>query len=861
MIYKPASKNICCFICLLVISATMLAPGIARSQDPKETYQDLNYTDRMMLLKLETLQPHEIAEFFERLSHSEKKTLIENINDTQKLKLYNSLNDADKKIMLESLSAEEQQQSLQKFPGPAMLGETEKPLRPPIEEKESPPSRIEKIMSGMFPTDIAKELRLYGYDFFKSDTVTFAPMQNVPVGADYIIGPDDNFTIDLWGKTEKTYSVTVNRDGLIIIPRLGAVSVSGLSFAEMKNHLAHRFKEYYPDFEINITMGQLRTFQIFIVGEARRPGTYSVSSLSTLITALFASGGPGKKGSMRSIKLIRSTKTIKKIDLYDFFLKGDKKQDVRLEPGDTLFIPVIGSVVGIAGNVRRPAIYEMHANQTIADIIGLAGGVLPFGYLQNIVVERVEAHKRRIVRNFNVDIATKEAVELNSALQDGDLIKIYPVHAKIRDVVYLEGHVKYPRQYEFKPGMHISDLIPSYDYLLPEPFLQQAEIIRLVPPDLHPEIVGFNLEKLLEGDQGQDLLLTDLDRVKIYGKIEKKKLPEVTIKGAVRSPGTYRLFKGMTIKDLIFQADNMTDQAFQESGGLSRLVPHETGTDIIKITFSPADAMAGLSTANIALEPDDVVHIREIPQYSQALNRKVYLEGEFMFPGEFTFSENDLLSSVIERAGGLTKEAYPFGAVFHRDSAKKIQRERMKEYANRLEEDIYTLSSQAASTAIDKEEAAIITQTLAAKKNLLDKMRSAQPTGRMVINLEDVLANPSSSHNFGLRAGDRLIVNKRPDFVNVMGEVFNPTALFAEKDKSVQYYLNLVGGATNNAEDDQIYLVKANGMVISKSQEKFSVWPVGIPRITAGLSAGLNPKKSTPAILLLFPKNCKNIHG
>ena len=659
----------------------------------------------------------------------------------------------------------------------------------------------------------------------------------------------------MWGKTEKAYDVTVNRDGLITLPRLGDVTVSGLTYAEMKNHLIHRFKEYYPDFKLSITMGRLRTFQIFVVGEAEQPGTYSVSSLSTLITALFATGGPNKNGSMRNIQLIRSSITVKTVDLYDFFLKGDKKQDVRLEPGDTLFIPIIGPVVGIAGNVRRPGIYEMQGSQTIAEIIELAGGVLPIGYLQNIVVERIEAHSRRIVRNFNLDPgATPATDKLNSVLKDGDLVKIYPVHQRMRNVTYLEGHVKYPRQYEFKPGMRVSDLIPSYDSLLPEPYLPQAEIIRLVPPDLHPELVQFNLGKMLAGDEDQNIVLQDLDRVIIYDKWTKKEMPQVKIAGAVKSAGTFRLYQGMTIKDLIFKADNLTEKAFLGKGMLSRIAPGEKGTDNIKITFSPQKAMAGLLPDNMLLQPDDTIYIREIPQYGQALMRKVYLEGEFMFPGEYSFSEGDLLSTVVERAGGLSEEAYPFGAVFQRDSVKQVQKERLQEYINKLEEDVYTFSAQASSTAIDKEEAAILAQTLTAKKNLLEKMKTAQPTGRMVVNLEDLLANPASPNNFKLRAGDRLIVNKKPDFVNVLGEVFNPTAVFAKKDKSVAYYLNTVGGATDNAEKDQIYLVKASGAVISKSQEGLFGLVSWDPKNYRWALGGFESTKVDPGDTIIVPK-------
>lgn len=819
-------KFICQVICFVVLILAPLSPAFAQN--------------RNMNLSQVTMAQVTMAQ----VSEVEKKKIFDSLTETEKKNIFNNLNKDDK------------------LPPPAPPEKAVQPVR-----KLSPPSRMEEILSGMFPTDISRELRQYGYDFFKKDTSTFAPIMNVPVGSDYIIGPDDNFKIHLWGKAEQTYNVTVDRDGRITIPRLGAVSVAGLTFSEMKSLLLHKFKEYYPDFDMSVSMGRLRTVQIFIVGESENPGTYSVSSLSTVITALFAAGGPGKNGSMRNIHLIRNGKLIKEIDLYDFFLKGDKKQDTRLEPGDTIFIPVIGPVVGVAGNIRRPAIYEIHGNQSISDIIAVAGGVLPVGYLQNVVVERIEDHRRRIIRNFNVGPNIQQAEqqagqqarqqvkeELNTVLKDGDLVKIYPVHKRIRNVVYLEGHVKYPREYEYKPGLHLSDLIPSFDYLLPEPFLPQAEIMRLVPPDFHPEVVEFDLGKMLAGNKEHDLLLHDLDRVIIYHRWEKKNIPQIAIQGEVNKPGTFRLYRSMTIKDLIFRADNVTKKAFLDKGTLSRVIKGGKGTETIKFDFSLDRAMTGLSPDNMLLEPDDIIYIREIPQYSQALARKIYLEGEFLFPGEYTFSEGERLSSVIERAGGLTEEAYPFGAIFQRDSVKKVQQERLRGYMEKLEEDMLTLGVQAAGTAVDKEEAAVLQQTLKSQKQLLEKIKTARPTGRMVINLSEIIINISSNNNFKLRAGDHLIVNKKPDYVNVLGEVYNPTALFAEKDEDVEYYLDMVGGATDNAAKGQIYLVKANGSVISKSQEGFlglASWDPANHRWTIG---GFDSIKADPGDTIIVPK-------
>ncbi len=871
-----------------------LLGDLSKGVEVQKYYRFLSDTQKRELIEgisseekvriFESLSEYDQQNLFKILSSTEKRNLFKTLSDIDKRKVFNSLNaadqqslfsildDADKKLILStlsdqerlrlinSLSENERARWLKEYPdleiSPA-LEETpsEQPFRAIKGKDDTSMSYIERVLSGQFPTDISRELRQFGYDYFAGASSNYFPEAILPVGPDYVIGPEDTFTIHLWGRVEETYNVTVLRDGSITLPRLGTLMVNGLTLAELKKFLFNKFKEYYPGFEMSITMGALRTIEVFVIGELEQPGTYSLSSLSTAISAIFASGGPTKNGSLRNIRVMYNGELVQDIDLYDFFIKGTRENDVTLKQGCTIFIPVIGPVVGIAGCVRRPAIYEMKGTQSIGKIIELAGGVLPIGYLQNVVVERMMGHQTRVINSFNLDPAYDKANEhLKMPLKDGDVVKIYPVYKRMQQVVYLSGHVKYPREYELKPGMRLHDIVPSYDHLLPEPYLPQAEIVRLVPPDLHPEIIEFDLGALLEGDEGQNLLLHDQDRVNIYGIWEKREVPEVTIKGAVRNPGVYRLYKGMTVKDLLFQAGNLTRNAYIERAGLTRIVPGVSGMDVVKLEFSPKLALVGVSKDNIELQPNDLIHIREIPKYEQSLQRKVFLEGEFLFPGEYTFSEGERLLSVIERAGGLTEEAYPYGAVFLRQSVKEIQKERLLEYISKLEQEILSISALSAETALDTGQASILQQTLASKKELIKKLQTAEPSGRMVINIPEVLANPSSSSNLELRPGDYLIVKKRPDSVNVLGEVYNPTSLLAEKDKRVGYYLNLVGGITDNADKKQIYIVKANGSVISKKQESLfglANWDTDEHRWNFG---GFNSIKLDPGDTIIVPR-------
>ncbi|MFO7962796.1 MAG: SLBB domain-containing protein [Desulfobacterales bacterium] len=729
-------------------------------------------------------------------------------------------------------------------------------LLEPKEDENQPISRIENILSGEFPSHISRQLKQFGYDYFKNENISFVPENDIPVGNDYVIGPGDHFRIQIWGKHEDVYDVAVSREGGISLPRIGTMYVNGLSYADMKHLLYQRFREYYTDFQISITMGELRTMTIFVVGEALSPGTYTVSSLSTLVTVLFEAGGPGKNGSMRNIQLIRDSKIIQTLDLYSFFLEGDKSRDRRLKPGDTIYIPVIGPVAGIAGNVRRPAIYELKVDEDINRLIRLAGGMLPTGNLHHIVLERIESHKKRIIKSFDLkpDLLLDDA-DLNMQLKDGDLVKIHPVHEEIRNVVFLEGHVKYPRGYEYHRGMRLKDLIPSYDALLPEPYLQQGEIMRRVPPDDHIEIVKFNPGEMLEGDPEENLELKEMDRVIVYHKWEKKNRPEIRIKGAVNAPGTYFYYDGMDVKDLIFHAGNLTDKAYLSDGSLTRIIMGENGTQSISLPFSPKKALAEIESHNIELEPFDTVYIRQIPRMGASLSNTIHLEGEFVFPGEYSFSEGERISSVIERAGGISEEGYPYGAIFERETVRQIQAEQFRTYMDTLEEEIYTVGIKMAEMAMDKDQAAIMSQELETKKQLLEKLKGTASTGRMVIDLSKILSNADMQNDFELKPGDRLIVNRKPDHIIIMGEVYNPTALLYEKEKTIRHYLNRVGGITDDAQEKQIYLVKANGDVISRQQDGFLGlvnWDTKNHRWT--ISRGFEHQKLDPGDTIIVPK-------
>lgn len=327
-------------------------------------------------------------------------------------------------------------------------------------------SSVERLLAGVMP-GAEQPLRQFGYDLFRQTPTTFAPVTDVPVGPDYVVGAGDAFTIVLWGSAQETFQVTVNREGTIALPRLGVVHVAGMSMQQLEAFLRRRFAEYYQDFQMAVSLGQLRSMLVYVVGAVKLPGAYTVSALSTMLNALFASGGPTKNGSLRQIRLVRGGKTLHTFDLYRFLLHGDKSGDRTLQAGDTVFVPVIGAVAGVAGNVRRPGIYEITDRAALRQLIDIAGGVAPSGYLQRVHVEGFKGHAQKVVADFDLSVPDTSPQRWRTPIRDGDLITVFPVDSRLENAVELSGHVVRPGRYESKPGMRLRDLLTSYDDFLP----------------------------------------------------------------------------------------------------------------------------------------------------------------------------------------------------------------------------------------------------------------------------------------------------------------------------------------------------------------------------------------------------------
>lgn len=424
-----------------------------------------------------------------------------------------------------------------------------------------------KILDIKVPFIISTDLKQFGYDFFNQPPSTFAPVDNVPVGPDYVIGPGDEIRINVWGMVELHLSVVVDRNGNITLPRIGTLGVAGLTFKELKELLYKEFSKYYTGFEMNVSMGSLRTIRVYVVGNANRPGAYTVSSLSTLVNALFEAGGPSKKGTMRDIQVKRNGKTLVHFDMYDLLLKGDKTKDIRLMPGDVIFIPPVGPLVGIAGMVKNPAIYELKGETRLLDLIEMAGGLTSMAFKGRVQVQRIENHQ--YITIFEGDLL--DISKNNLILKDGDLVKIFPV-VEEKNTIVITGAIANPGEYGITPGVTtVKDVISRAGGLLYYAS-NQAEVTRVKVTQEGPKTERFviDLSKALKGDPQNNIPLEKNDYILVHTVPEWKLYRKVTIYGEVKFPGTYTIKKGEKLSSLIERAGGFTDKAYLKGAIFTR---------------------------------------------------------------------------------------------------------------------------------------------------------------------------------------------------------------------------------------------------------------------------------------------------
>jgi protein involved in polysaccharide export with SLBB domain len=704
--------------------------------------------------------------------------------------------------------------------GPMSEGSADASKKSSLMEKSS----VEDVFFGKFPTSISRDLRQFGYDIFSKKPSSFTPLEDIPISPDYIVGPGDSFTVSVWGTANFSSLVTVRRDGSIFIPKVGAIKVWGKPFKEVSSAIEKRLTSYFSGIKVSVSFDSIRHIDVFVIGEVKQPGSFSISSTSSAINALFHAGGPTKNGSLRNIQLLRDNKLIETIDLYDFLISGKADKNL-LQSQDVILVPVVGKMVAVAGNVKRPAIYEIKGHTTLLDMIAMAGGLTFTGETGRLSLERVNQNKERITRDFQIPEnfgktaqEKSEKSDLTAEVMDGDLIKIFPVLTPLRKTVFLRGHVKRPGSYEFKEGMTVKTLIPSFDSLLPEPYTEYAQIIRVTPPRDEKLSLFTPLKRLMDGDLSADLPLQERDEVVVFSKEELNLQETVNIAGKVNKPGIYLYFDGMRLKDLIFMAGNLTQDAYLANAEIARYRVENDELKLERLQVNLREALSSeASKQNPVLQPKDRIFVQGLPNWK--IENFVTIAGEVRYPGQYPFLPGERLSSVIERAGGFTKKAFLSGALFTRASVKILQEKALKEQISQLEESVIQESVRP-SQYLSASDLQTYQAAMTARKEMLKKLEMVEVTGRMLIRLSDLSSFKNSAFDIPLEPNDSLTVPTISSVVTVSGEVYNPASMVFIEGKPVQYYLERAGGATPNADNESIFVVKADGSVISKRQNR-----------------------------------------
>jgi protein involved in polysaccharide export with SLBB domain len=671
----------------------------------------------------------------------------------------------------------------------------------------------------------------FGYDLFEGSPSTFAPVKDIQVPVDYVIGPGDTLNVQLYGNESASYTLTVGREGRINFPKLGPISVSGLGFDAARRMIEQRVARQLIGTQVSITMGDLRSIRVFVLGDAQKPGSYNVSGLSTMTNAIFVSGGVKKIGSLRNIQLKRNGRLVSVLDLYDLLLHGDTSADRQLMPGDVIFIPPIGETVSVYGAVRRPAIYELKGERTVEQIVNLSGGLNADADGKVVQLERIERSHLREMINVNLNAGEGR----NTQVANGDILHVQPIRPTLENSVELTGFVFRAGAFEYHAGMRLTDVLSSFDELRPTADRHYVMIRREVPPDHRIEVISADLEKALKSrgtvsdpelKPRDKIVVFDLTAVRarevapIIAELQLQGSATsptqlVSIDGQVKAPGQYPLEPGMRVSDLIRAGGSLADSAYDGTAELTRyevVDGKERQSALLDVNL--AAIRRGDPDADKVLMPFDLLVIKKTPQWDPA--GSITFAGEVRYPGTYPILRGETLFSALRRAGGLTDLAFPEGAVFIREELKTREKEQLEVLSNRLQSDLAALSLEALTTsaATSQNGGANAAQGLAIGQQLIEQLRNTKPVGRLVINVSTVLAGGSGADVL-LRDGDKVLIPKKTQEITILGEVQSPTSHIYQAGLSRDDYIAKSGGTTQKADRKRIYIVRANGDVVS----------------------------------------------
>jgi len=707
---------------------------------------------------------------------------------------------------------------------------------------------------------VGRIVPVYGADLFTNVPDTFAPVQRLPVTPDYVIGPGDELLIRTWGQVTQNLHLTVDRSGSVYVPQVGEIRVAGLQFRQLQSLLKGRFDRVYRNYDLNVNLGQLRSIQVFVTGQARRPGSYTISSLSTLVNAVFACGGPGAHGSLRHIQVKRNGALIADFDLYDLLLKGDKSKDVLLATGDVLYFEPVGPQIAVVGSVHAPAVYELRGHETVAEALALAGGASAVASTTSLEIERTKRDTDGRSSRVAVDVAMDETA-LAAPLRDADIVRVRAASPRFDKTVTLRGNVAAPGRFGWHQGMHVSDLIPDKEALLTRDYWLRRGQLGLPVADFQPMLPPLRPDATTQQGQTASRPAVPADLQTIDSGLFPGLTAGVPTDNAVAQPNAAQFQSIAASGEDAEQSDKAEKSGTGQTparevlGSGPHLVtaPHfpiqtqvvKTSPDIdwsyavvervdkqtLTTKLMPFDLGALVvnhdKSADIELEPGDVITIFSdadirVPRAQQT--KYVRLEGEFVHAGVYSAKPGETLKELVVRAGGFTPQAYLYGSQFSRESTRREQQQRLDEYVSSLSYQIEIAASNKATSVVSPTEAATVGASVASQRELVNRLREIRATGRIVLHIEPFSSDLSSLPDLPLEDGDRFIVPPVPSTVGIVGAVYDPNSFLYIPHKHAGDYLQSAGGPNRNADKRQIFIIRADGSVVSRQYLNHTIW-------------------------------------
>jgi len=651
-----------------------------------------------------------------------------------------------------------------------------------------PPTEFQKFAGAI----TGQDLPIYGASLFSNVPSTFAPLDMTPVPPDYVIGPGDELRIRVWGQVNFQTNVRVDRSGEIFLPQIGPVHVAGLPHSALDEHLRAAVGRVYHNFDLTSDVGQIRAIQVYISGQARRPGVYTVSSLSSLVDALFAGGGPSAQGSMRHIQLRRGSAVVTEFDLYDLLVHGDKSKDVKLQSGDVIFVPPAGPQVAAVGSVKTPAIYELRGDESVAELFADAGGVTSVASEARISIERIDDHRDRHAMEVAYD-----AAGLATPLADGDLVRVYPIAPIYRKTVIIRGNTANPGRYAWHPGMRVSDLIPDEESLITRNYWWKRSQLGLPGPE--------------QADASSPSGSTQNQSLSAQQRAGSASLASAQASAASNVPSP-------AIKTEIRKLAPEIDWAF---ASIERLDPQTLKNTVIPFDLGKL-VLQHDTSQDLELQAGDVVSIFSEADFRLPIAQQtklVQLDGEFVNAGVYAVQPGETFRHLAERAGGLTPNAYLYGSEFTRESARALQQARIDEYVQsltiQLQKSSLAVAASPSSSASDLASGATAQKS---EQDLLASLRQIRATGRIVLEIKPGARGAISLPEIELEDGGRFVVPNVPATVNVVGAVYDQNSFLYVQGRRAGSYLQLAGGPNRDADRSHTFIIRANGEVVSRDK-------------------------------------------